>query len=70
MSSGFMGAAAAWWWGFGAARAFQSVLVLAMVMSKVKWMVRRVSSGDGKGGGCVGEGALQQQRNLQERPGS
>ncbi len=55
-ASGFAGAAAARW-GVGATRAFQSVLVLAMVMCEMEWMARRVPSGDGKGGVGVGKGA-------------
>ncbi len=55
-SSGFAGAATARW-GVGAARAFQSVLVLATVTSKLEWTVRRMPSRDGKGGMGVGEGA-------------
>ncbi len=54
MSSGFAGAAAAWWWGFSATRAFQSVLVLAMATSKLEWTARRVPSGDSNGGGGHG----------------
>jgi hypothetical protein len=68
LSSGFAGAAAAQW-GFGATRAFQSMLVLATVTSKLEWMARRVPSKDGNGGVGVGKGAQQRQRNLQEWQG-
>ncbi len=60
MSSGFVGAAVARWWGVGAARAFRSMLVLATEMSKLEWMARRVPSGNGDGGVGVGKGAQQQ----------
>ncbi len=51
LSCGFAGNAAARRGWVGATRAFQSVLVLATVTSKLQGMARRVPSGDGNGGG-------------------
>jgi hypothetical protein len=36
LPSGFAGAAADWWWGVGAAKAFRSMLVLATETSKLE----------------------------------
>ncbi len=51
LSSGFAGNAAARRGWVGATGAFQSVLVLATVTSKLEGMARRVPSEDGNGGG-------------------
>ncbi len=51
LSSGFAGNAAAQRGWVGATGAFQSMLVLATVTSKLEGMARRVPSGDGNGGG-------------------
>ncbi len=51
LSSGFAGNAAAWRGWVGATGAFQSVLVLATVTSKLEGTARRVPSGEGNGWG-------------------
>ncbi len=51
LSSGFAGNAAARQGRVGATRAFQSMLVLATVTSKLEGTARRVPSRDGNGGG-------------------